>query len=321
MCNGCPKRSHCGYDKAYYRFDKSEKEYKACLVESRTGLNMNTIQFQKLNRIVAEGLDNGQSVDIIVHNNKDVLPVGKSSIYGYLHKDILSSSKLDTRRMVKMKKRKDPHPNSVVVRKAKVGRMYEDFRKHMKENMITDYVMMDTVEGVKGGMVILSLFFVNYGFQYYVLMKSKHAINTVNALNALKEKLGYKYKDLFGIILADNGVEFSDIDGIEQLQDTQEIVTKLFFCDPMNTNQKSQCERNHELLRFILPKGTSFNKLTPDDMKKINSHVNSYKRKSTDYSPPYELLRTKFGPDILSVLEVDRIPDNEVLLKPQLLKK
>ena len=116
-------------------------------------------------------------------------------------------------------------------------------------------------------------------------------------------------------------MEFSDIEGIEQFPDKEEIATKLFFCDPMNTNQKSQCERNHELLRFILPKGTSFNNLTSEDMKKINSNVNSYKRKSTDYSPPYELLRTKFGPDILKILDVDRIPDNEVYLKPQLLSK
>ena len=321
VCNGCPRRSHCGYDKAYYKYTDSENEYRRNLTESRTGLNMTTLQFQKLNRVVAEGLDKGQSVDIIVQNNSDILPVGKSSIYRYLNKDILSSGKMDTRRMVKMKKRKDPHPNSVVVRKAKAGRMYLDFRTFMRGEMRNDYVMMDTVEGVKGGKVILSLYFVNCDFQYYILMKSKHSINTVNALNELKEKLGDKYKELFGVILADNGVEFSDIEGIEQYPDSMEQATKLFFCDPMNTNQKSQCERNHELLRYILPKGTSFNNLTQEDMKLINSHVNSYKRKSTDYSSPYELFRTKFGPDVLEKLEVVRIPDNEICLKPKLLKK
>ena len=30
---------------------------------------------------------------------------------------------------------------------------------------------------------------------------------------------------------------------------------RVFYCDPLHTNQKSQCERNHEYIRCVLPQG------------------------------------------------------------------
>ena len=39
----------------------------------------------------------------------------------------------------------------------------------------------------------------------------------------------------------------------------------VFFCDPMNSNQKSQEERNHEFVREVQPKGVSFDGLTQED--------------------------------------------------------
>ena len=44
----------------------------------------------------------------------------------------------------------------------------------------------------------------------------------------------------------------------------------------MNSNQKSQIERNHELVREILPKGQSFDGLTQELANRALSHVNAY---------------------------------------------
>ena len=38
--------------------------------------------------------------------------------------------------------------------------------------------------------------------------------------------------------------------------------TQIFYCHPSSPYQKGSCEVNHELLRRILPKGTSFDDLT-----------------------------------------------------------
>ena len=38
--------------------------------------------------------------------------------------------------------------------------------------------------------------------------------------------------------------------------------TNVFYCDPSAPYQKGACEVNHELIRRILPKGSSFDDLT-----------------------------------------------------------
>lgn len=46
-----------------------------------------------------------------------------------------------------------------------------------------------------------------------------------------------------------------------------------------NPYQKGACEVNHELIRRILPKGSSFDELTQQDIILMMNHINSYKRK------------------------------------------
>ena len=53
----------------------------------------------------------------------------------------------------------------------------------------------------------------------------------------------------------------------------------------------------------------------------ITSHVNSYKRKSTDHSSPIELFRAYFGPEILDKLNISLVEPNSVTLTSELLKK
>ena len=46
----------------------------------------------------------------------------------------------------------------------------------------------------------------------------------------------------------------------------------LFFCDPMQSCQKAQIEKNHTLFRDIVPKGSSFDHFTQDTVNLIFSH-------------------------------------------------
>ncbi len=69
-----------------------------------------------------------------------------------------------------------------------------------------------------------------------------------------------------------------------------------------------------------MPKGISFNNLNQNDFNLITSHVNSLKRKSTDYSTPIELFYAFFGHEILEKLHISLIEPNSVILSPELLK-
>ena len=142
-----------------------------------------------------------------------------------------------------------------------------------------------------------------------------------NKLNELLDIIGIEdYQKVFNTILTDNGPEFSDISGIIQDPLTGEIKTDLFFCHPYSSFEKGACEKNHELLRYILPKGTSFENLTQDKLNIIMSHINSYKRKSTDYSTPIDLFCATYGPKILTILKIKKIKAQEVTLSNQIIK-
>ena len=93
----------------------------------------------------------------------------------------------------------------------------------------------------------------------------------------LKNILGKElFIKLFEIILTDNGTEFSDPDYIEQFDGDK--VINLFYCDPNCAYQKGRIEKNHEYIRYILPKGTSFAGLTQEDCNLLASHINSVPR-------------------------------------------
>ena len=142
---------------------------------------------------------------------------------------------------------------------------------------------MDSVEGRKGGKVLLTIHFVNCSLMLAFLREHNDAQSVIDIFNELDKILGIeKFKEMFVIILTDNGSEFSNPKEIEFNMETGEQRTKTFYCHPSSPNEKGSCEVNHELIRRILPKGTSFDNLTQEDINMVMSHVNSYKRKKTE---------------------------------------
>ena len=77
----------------------------------------------------------------------------------------------------------------------------------------------------------------------------------------------------------------------------------------------------HEFIRRILPKGTSFNDLTQDDITLMMSHINSYTRKKLNNRSAHQLFSFFYGENILDVLNIRKVPANDINLTPRLLKK
>ena len=106
------------------------------------------------------------------------------------------------------------------------------------------------------------------------LMEEKTTKSVEEALNGMKEKIGInEYKKMMQIILTDNGSEFFDPISIEVDKETNEVITQVFNCDPCASWQKGAIEKNHEYIRYILPKGTSFDNLTQKEVNTIASHI------------------------------------------------
>lgn len=97
--------------------------------------------------------------------------------------------------------------------------------------------------------------------------------------------------------------------------------TRIFYCDPLASWQKPHVEKNHTLIRRILPKGTPFSFLTDADVHLITEHINSVPRESFDNRTPFDLMVSPEQKKLLEFLKLSPIPLDDVLLKPTLLKK
>jgi len=321
VCNPCLKsHSACAYAKQKYIASKAQTEYESLLSESREGIPLNKEKFWDNDRIIAEGVTNGQHIYHILKANN--LNVSKSTVYRHLHKGYLSVSKMDFPRVVKFKERKPKHED-YVPKGLKVGRTYDDFLLFIQDNGISHWVEMDTVIGRIGGKVILVFTFTCCNFSVGILLNNKTAAETSSGVIALKASLSnnnLRFGDIFPVILTDNGSEFSDIFSfINDLEGVKE--SELFFCDPFHSSQKPRVEKNHTLFRDIVPKGTSFDDFTQQDVNLIFSHVNGVKRNSLNGKSAYDIFLFTYDEITTDALGISFIPPKEVIQSPLLLDR
>ena len=146
-------------------------------------------------------------------------------------------------------------------------------------------------------------------------------------LDYLETGLGIDvFRRLFPVILTDNGSEFKKVDELELTLDEDGFLvyrTSLYYCDPMASWQKGCIEKNHEFIRYAVPKGKSLNPYTQEDMTLLMNHINSVKRPGLGNKSPYELVEEddEDFKALMSLLKMHLIPPDEVHLMPDLFVK
>ena len=168
--------------------------------------------------------------------------------------------------------------------------------------------------------VLLTLYFTEVQFMLAFLRDANTARSVTEIFNRLDNLLGReKFKQMFPVILTDRGSEFTDPLGVECDEDG-EIRTRVFYCDPQRSNQKGGCEVTHEMIRRVLPKGTSFKDLTQEKVDLMMNHINSYTRKKLNDRSAHQLFSFLFGDDVAEKLHSQPIDADEINLTPELLK-
>jgi IS30 family transposase len=181
---------------------------------------------------------------------------------------------------------------------------------------------MDTVIGTQTSeKVLLTLLFRSCNLMLIYLLEHKNQECVINTLNGLSEAMGIVlFQKMFPIILTDRGTEFLFPEALECDQ-YGEIKTRVFYCDPQASWQKPQIERNHEFIRYVLPKGHSFDALYQEDIDLLRDHINSYSRPQYNGATPYQLSRLLMDHRLHDALNLREIPADDVTLKPSLLQK
>ena len=323
VCNGCKNKTHCTLTKHFYDSIYSYNEYSDILSEVRKGVLIDQSEIDYLNEILVPLIkDKGQSIHQAVVNNKNKIMCSEKTIYKLIDLGLLKVKNIDLPRKVRFRNRKKKTTVYKVDKHCLEGRRYEDFLAYMKQHPDTPVVQMDSVEGKKEGKVLLTLHFVNCSLMLAFIRDHNDAQSVIDIFNELQKVLGIdKFKELFIVILTDNGSEFSNPTEIEFDTNTKEKRTQIFYCHPSSPHEKGSCEVNHELIRRILPTGTSFDNLTQNDINLMMSHINSYTRKKLNDKSPYDIFSTIYGYDTLNKIGIKKINSNDVNLTPNLLKK
>lgn len=320
VCNGCDNLSICTLEKKLYKAKTAQAEYENVRSESRSGFNLCENERHQLDSIISPLLKNGQSLHHILVNNKDSISCCEKTAYIYADNGLFSAKNIDMPRKVRFRPRKKKSVPLKVDKSCRIGRTFQDFKRFREENPLIPVTELDSVEGTKGGAVLLTIHFVLPKLQLAFFRQSNDSKSVTEIFNNLYKILGKdNYQKILPLCLADNGTEFSNPTAIECTQDGV-IRSSVFYCDPSSPAQKGACENNHEFIRRIIPKGTDIGKFSQTQISLMMDHINSYARPELGNKSPYEVFEFYYGNEILDILNIHRISPNEIVLKPDLLK-
>ena len=322
VCNGCDTLSKCTLIKNIYDAEHAHIKAHETISESRSGLCVSENEIARLNAIISPLAQKGQSVHQIYATHEDELMCSEKTIYNYIDACLFDVRNIDLPRKVKFRERYKK-PEFKVDKGCRIGRNYEDLNAFLDKNPDTSVVQMDSVIGSKGGKCLLTIHFVDTSLMLAFLRDANTSQSVIDIFNTLEVNIGNEtFKRLFPVILTDNGSEFSNPKVIEYgYEKYGGLRTRIFYCDAGRPYQKGAIEVNHELIRRVLPKGSSFNNLAQEDISLMMNHINSYKRKKLNNRTPYETFSFYHGEEVLHKLGCTPVAASDIMLKPALLKK
>ena len=323
VCNGCADYKRCTLKKRIYNAETAHIRFSEHISESRSGILAGENDIDRINSVITPLIKNGHSIHQIYLNHIDELLCSEKTLYNYVDACLFDVRNIDLPRKVRYRPRYKK-PEFKVDRACRSGRTYQDFLKFIEENPEVNVVQVDSVIGSVGGKVLLTIHFVNTSFMLAFLRDANTSQSVIDIFNFMDRVLGETlFNKLFPVLLGDNGSEFSNPKALE-FRDKWDIFyrrTNVFYCDPSCPYEKGSIEVNHELIRRILPKGTSFDDLTQKDIFLMMDHINSYKRKKLNNRSPYEAFSFYYGEDVLKKLACHPVAADDIVLKPRLLKK
>ena len=270
--------------------------------------------------MVSPLLIKGQSLHHISVHHADELMKSERTLYTYINSGLFTARALDMPRTVRMRPRKHVSKKLKVDKSCRIGRDFQCFKNYLAEHPDAAVRQLDSVEGTKGGAVLLTIHFMDQRLQLAFLRQRNDSQSVIDIFNRLYlELLPESFLMLFLVLLADNSSEFSNPSDIEP--DSQgNRRTNVFYCNASAPYQKGSCENNHELIRRVIPKRTNLGQFTQEQIDLMMSHINSYSRKKLGNKSPYEVFEFQYCRKILDAFRLQKIPADEIILSPDLLK-
>ena len=326
VCNACYYRTKCKKTRYFYNAKHADALVSRRRSDSRRGPSITKEQIKAIEKIFIPLLNKGQPLAHIYAEHEAMMPISLRTLYDYIDRGWIKIKSIDLRRKVSYKQRKKSRyePSTGCLNQTyRIGRTYQDYESVVNRRFSDfEVVEMDTVKGCReSGKRLLTMIFRDNSVMLLFLMPDGTADSVVRVFDYLEAGLGTeRFQRLFPAILTDNGSEFKRVDALE-LTAEWGFRTSIYYCDPMASWQKPHIEKNHEYIRYVIPKGKSFNPYTQEDITLLMNHINSTKRPGLKYRAPYELIddENEDMRALMDLLKMHLIPADEVHLKPDLL--
>ena len=182
VCNGCERLRSCTLEKHFYRAAFADTEYRDTLSESRSGISFTEAEINHLDSFISPLIMMGQSLNHICANNRDSIMTSERTIYRLLDYNLFSARNIDLPRKVRYRSRKSKK-NYKVDKTCRLGRTYDDFESYMKEHPDLPVTQMDSVEGTKGGKVLLTIHFVKAELMLSFLRDSNDSQSVIDVFD------------------------------------------------------------------------------------------------------------------------------------------
>ena len=324
VCNVCGRKRKCKADRAYYIAHQADAMAKRRNSVSRSKIHVRGEELERLDELVTPLILKGQPITHIWSEHGEEIGISQRTLYRYVDQGALSISNIDLRRKVAYKPRRKKKESSegFLNQEFRKNRGYDDYVKYMEKHPDTPLIQMDTVKGCREqGKRLLTIHFCGTNMMLMLLMRDGKADTVVEQFDMLTGLLGLDtFRKIFPVILTDNGSEFKHTKELETTEDGKRR-TRVFYCDPQASWQKPQSEKNHEYIRYVLPKGKSLSPYTQEDITLLANNVNSIRRESLGNRSPYEATTDKCILRLMELMGLHTVPADEVNLTPALLKR
>lgn len=304
VCNGCSNYKQCRKAKLVYIAEKSWKQHEKNKKNSIKKMKeIDNIEYMDA---LSEKIKHGISPEVALQTteNKTGEKISLPTLYLRIDRGLMKCKNIHLRnklkRIPKEETKKEKRNNREKHRAN--GRSYGDLSEEERRSKLDGFGEMDTVEGIKGSKMLMTLINRKTSFLFGIPISSKKQENIKKELDKLELTMKDKFKLILEKIITDNGCEFLDYEGIEKSVVAEERRINLYYADPYASYEKGQIENQHRLIRYFYPKGVDFAKYKDEDILEKINRINNYPRKNLGWSTPYKEMEKIIGKELLNKL-------------------
>lgn len=169
-------------------------------------------------------------------------------------------------------------------RKKVVGRSIEERPSIVQTREEFGHWEGDGIVGKRqqGHMITLVERKLGVGLLFNVKDRNSHRI--VEILDGLQKQYGKHFSSIFKTITFDNGTEFMACTQMER-----DGRTAVYYAHPYSSFERGTNENWNGIVRRFIPKSSSFERLTDDELQRISHYINTLPRKRFNYRTPLDL--------------------------------